>query len=188
MTLANKFSTFRIASIPFFIACFLYYSPDKDFLRFVALGIFLLAVISDAADGYIARVGKQKTKLGSILDPIADKFLLSISFLALYLLKNLPSGVRPPLWIVLTVVSRDIIVILGAAVIFIVKKDLEIIPTKWGKFATFFQMLTVVLILLQYKVMVVFWLAGLLTIVSGLDYLIKGAKTLSAFDHTSNNK
>ena len=187
MNLANKVSIFRIASIPFFIACILYYTPERDFLRFFALGIFLLAVVSDAIDGLIARLGRQKTKIGSILDPLADKFLLSIAFLVLFFLQGLPDGIRPPLWIVLIVVSRDVIVILGAAVIFIIKKDLEVIPTKWGKFATFFQMATISFILLQWQAAVFFWrFAGLFTVISGLDYLIKGVKILSAVDHTSN--
>lgn len=188
MNFANKVTVFRIVSIPFFVACILYYTTERDFLRFIALAIFLLAVVSDTIDGYIARIRKQETKIGSILDPLADKLLLSFTFLLLFFIKDLPQGIKPPLWLVLIVVSRDIIIILGAAIIFVVKKDIEIIPTKWGKYATFFQMATVVLVLLQWQGAVIFWrICGILTIVSGLDYLIKGVKILGAVDRLGSN-
>lgn len=70
MNIANKISTFRILSVPFFIACLVYYSPDRAYLRFVALGIFILGVISDAADGYLARKERLQSKEGQILDQI----------------------------------------------------------------------------------------------------------------------
>ncbi|MCM8771391.1 MAG: CDP-alcohol phosphatidyltransferase family protein, partial [Candidatus Omnitrophica bacterium] len=69
MNIANKVSIFRILSIPFFIACIAYYSPERDFLRFIALGIFFLAVVSDAIDGYLARKSKIKSSAGLVLDP-----------------------------------------------------------------------------------------------------------------------
>jgi len=62
MNFANKISSFRILSVPFFIASLVYYSPEKQFLRFVALGIFILGVVSDAVDGYIARKSRQYSK------------------------------------------------------------------------------------------------------------------------------
>ncbi|MBU0549001.1 MAG: CDP-alcohol phosphatidyltransferase family protein, partial [Candidatus Omnitrophica bacterium] len=67
MNIANKVSTFRILTVPFFIACLLYYSADKDYLRFIALFIFILAVFSDAVDGYIARIKKEHSPAGLIL-------------------------------------------------------------------------------------------------------------------------
>ncbi len=76
LTFANKITICRILAVPFFIATVLYYSPQRDHLRYAALGIFLFAVISDVIDGYIARTRHQKTRAGAILDPLADKLLL----------------------------------------------------------------------------------------------------------------
>ncbi|MBU3958636.1 MAG: CDP-alcohol phosphatidyltransferase family protein, partial [Candidatus Omnitrophica bacterium] len=64
MNFANKISTFRILSVPFFISSLVYYSPQRDYLRFVALGIFILGVLSDMVDGYIARKSQQQSKAG----------------------------------------------------------------------------------------------------------------------------
>ena len=76
MNLANRITILRVLLIPFFIACGLYYGDGREYLRFVALGIFLLATLSDAVDGGIARLKNQVTELGMILDPIADKLLI----------------------------------------------------------------------------------------------------------------
>jgi len=83
-TLANKLTVFRILLVPVFVWTVLCYSPDKDYLRFVAFGIFLFAVLLDVFDGYIARKLHQETKLGSILDPLADKFLLISTYFCLF--------------------------------------------------------------------------------------------------------
>lgn len=83
MNFANKISVFRILSVPFFVACLLYYSDQRQFLRIVALAIFCLAVVSDAVDGYIARKSKQHSPAGLILDPLGDKLLLMSAFICL---------------------------------------------------------------------------------------------------------
>lgn len=83
MNIANKISTFRILCVPFFIASLIYYTPQREYLRFVALGIFVLGVVSDAVDGYIARKSKQISKAGLVLDPLGDKLLLMSAFIFL---------------------------------------------------------------------------------------------------------
>jgi len=134
MNFANKISTFRILSVPFFVASLIYYSPQRYYLRFVALGIFVVAVFSDAVDGYIARRAQQKSRAGLILDPLADKMLLVSAFFCLY---KLDVGVVGfPLWVILIVISRDAIILLGAVVIYMVRQNLDISPTRWGKFTT----------------------------------------------------
>ena len=94
MNIANKISTFRILTVPFFIACILYYSPDKDYLRLMALSIFVIAVFSDCIDGYIARKKKQYSPAGLILDPVGDKILLISAFIFLHIVDT---GIRIPL-------------------------------------------------------------------------------------------
>ena len=81
LTFANKITVCRIVAVPFLIATVLYYTPQNDYLRLVALGIFLFAVISDAVDGYVARHYRQRTKAGAVLDPVADKLLLISAFI-----------------------------------------------------------------------------------------------------------
>ncbi|HLD83192.1 MAG TPA: CDP-alcohol phosphatidyltransferase family protein [Candidatus Omnitrophota bacterium] len=188
MNFANKISTFRILTVPFFIAAIIYYTPDKDYLRFVALVIFFLAVVSDAVDGYIARISKQQSKAGLVLDPLGDKLLLISAFICLTFRQDLPSGIYFPLWVCLIIISRDILILLGSLVIFMVKQDINIIPSRWGKFTTSLQMLSVFLVLLQFRFSYIFWwLAIFFTLISGIDYLMRGFKTLYALDNSRNN-
>ena len=187
MSFANKVSIFRIVSVPFFVTTILYYQPAKDYIRFLALGIFFLGVISDALDGFLARIMQQKTKAGAILDPLADKVMLSSAFIFIYLKDNLPLGINIPLWLVIIVLSRDLIILLGSAVIYVTKDELILTPSKWGKYTTFFQMLTIISVLLQFrglKTIVVF--TAVFTVFSGIDYLKKGLKVLYGPDFRPN--
>lgn len=180
MSLANKISILRILLIPFFVASLLYYRPEQDNLRFVALAIFVLGALTDVLDGNIARAIRQKTKLGTFLDPIADKLLLITAFIALSVIDRLPSGIKMPLWVPLIVISRDIILVLGAALIHMVTGDLQIHPTRLGKLATIFQMATIISVLLQQQFSYLIWnTAVLFTIISGIDYIRKGSHFLS---------
>ena len=180
LTFANKVTIGRILVVPFFIATILYYSWDREYLRFIALGFFLFAVISDVIDGYIARTRQQKTKAGAILDPLADKLLLISAFVFLTIQGRMFSSVQFPLWIVVAVISRDVILLLGAMIIHLVQGDLTITPTRWGKAATFFQVIGILAVLLQWKVPTLLWYvtAGL-TVISGLGYIRKGIKILN---------
>jgi len=179
MNMANRISIVRILLIPFFIAAVIYYSPQHDYLRFLALGIFLIAVISDGLDGYIARAKNQKTILGSYIDPIADKLLLLTAFICLSIGNNFPSEYNLPAWVVLTVISRDVIIVLGSVVVYLVKGHLEIIPSKLGKVTTFFQMLAVICVLLHFKYLFVAWdTAVAFTVLSGMGYLKRGSRLL----------
>jgi CDP-diacylglycerol--glycerol-3-phosphate 3-phosphatidyltransferase len=182
MNIANKISTFRILSVPFFIACLLYYSAEKEYLRYLALAIFILGVISDGLDGYIARKGKMQSRAGLILDPLGDKLLLMSAFIFLSPICRLP--LKFPLWVSFIVISRDLIIIMGAVIIYMVKQNLEVYPTKWGKLTTIFQMLSVVCILLQWwPAAFIWWLAVIFTVISGFDYVKRGFKILYAVDN-----
>ena len=182
MNIANKISTFRILSVPFFIACLLYYTPEKMYLKNLALVIFVLGVISDGLDGFIARKAKMQSKAGLILDPLGDKLLLMSAFIFLSPISRLE--LTFPLWVSFIVISRDLIIIMGAVVIYMVKQSLDVYPTKWGKFTTTFQMLSVVCVLLQYKMAaLVWWIAVIFTVISGIDYVKRGFKILYALDN-----
>jgi CDP-diacylglycerol--glycerol-3-phosphate 3-phosphatidyltransferase len=176
MNIANKISTFRILTVPFFIACLLYYSPEKDYLRLTALVIFILAVFSDAVDGYIARKRGQYSPAGLVLDPLGDKVLLISAFIFLYLVDT---GIRLPLWVSLIVVSRDAIILLGIIAIFVVRQKLDIKPSIWGKLTTGFQMASIISVLTRFKFSYLLWSTAIFfTIISGIDYIRRGFSIL----------
>lgn len=180
LTFANKITILRILAVPFFIATVLYYSPERDYFRQVALAIFLFAVISDVIDGYIARRHHQKTKAGAILDPLADKLLLISAFICLYKVGVYFEVVRFPVWLVVTVISRDVILLLGSMIIQIIHGDIDIAPTLWGKASTFFQVFCVIGMFLQWAFSPVIWLMTLVfALISVVDYIRRGIKILN---------
>ena len=148
--------------------------------------IFSLAVVTDAVDGYIARMHSQKTILGSFLDPLADKLLLTTAFVSLAMIGNLP--IRLPPWVPLIVISRDVIIILGAALIQINTGRLDIRPSVWGKLTTFLQMATVLGILIGFDgVRVVWWVMVVFTIFSGWKYVQQGMNLMNAKEPFGNS-
>ncbi|MCM8796865.1 MAG: CDP-alcohol phosphatidyltransferase family protein [Candidatus Omnitrophica bacterium] len=186
MNIANKVSTFRILSVPFFVASLVYYSPQRSYLRFIALGIFMLGVVSDAVDGYIARRAKQVSCAGMILDPLGDKLLLMSAFICLSGISKMPFSF--PLWVTLVVISRDAIILLGTLVIYLVRQNLDIYPTKLGKITTISQMAAVISVLLQLSFSFIFWwVAVVFTVVSGFDYIKRGFKILYGTDNHRNH-
>lgn len=178
MNLATKISLARILLVPFFVASILYYKPDRDFLRFVALALFGIAVLSDAIDGFIARKFNQKTELGTFVDPLADKLLLISAFIVLTVRSAFPYKI--PAWVTLIVISRDIMIALGSMLIYIFTQNLEIIPSKLGKITTFFQMMTIISALLHFEYSYIVWvITALFTILSGIGYLRRGSLILN---------
>jgi len=180
LTFANKLTIGRILLVPFFISTVLYYSVQKDYLRFIALGIFLVAVITDFFDGYIARTRHQKTMAGAILDPVADKILLISAFICLYKVSVLFDVVRFPIWLVVAVISREVILLLGAMIIYLVHGQFNVEPTVWGKMTTFFQIMCIIGILTQLDFSILFWYGTLaVTTISCVDYIRIGIKILN---------
>ena len=174
MNLANKITIVRILLTPFFIAFVLYSKLN------LALIVFFIAVISDAVDGYIARAYRQKTKLGSMLDPIADKILIISAFVCLVFIKNLPLAVKFPPYIPIIVISRDAIILLGAVMIYVLKGDIDIKPSPLGKITTFLQMSTIIAVLMQLKCSELAWnIMIAFTAISGMDYILRGSRALS---------
>jgi CDP-diacylglycerol--glycerol-3-phosphate 3-phosphatidyltransferase len=181
MSFANKITIFRILSVPFFITCLVYYNPERDYLRLIALAIFILAIISDAIDGYFARIRNQKTQAGAILDPVADKILLITAFIFLYVVSKQYFDVKLPLWVTLIVIFRDAILLLGGGIVILTNQENKISPTWWGKTSTFFQMMTILFLLLKSNLSYYFWnIAIVFTVTSGIDYLRKGIVMFNA--------
>lgn len=186
MSLADKVSSVRIILIPIFVSL-LIYSRSHPYLRYVAVGVFILAILSDFFDGLVARIKKEKSELGQIIDPLADKLLLLTSFISLYFL-----GFNVYLWVVLIVVSRDLVIFLGFAILRFLKIKVVISPSIWGKLTTFFQMFTILWILLD-KTHYIFMslnfsvslAAVIFTLISGIDYFIRGVKAGNAAVNSS---
>jgi CDP-diacylglycerol--glycerol-3-phosphate 3-phosphatidyltransferase len=181
LSLANKLSLFRILLVPGFVAALVYYRPqESEWLRYTALGLFGLGVITDAVDGYVARAGHQASRLGSILDPAADKLFLVTAYLSLSLISTLPEAYRLPAWVPILVISRDLIIVLGWLLIYLIKGELTARPSRLGKATTLFQMLTIVSTLLGLPFSrEVLWAAMVLTVLSGIGYLRRGNSVLN---------
>ena len=168
MNIPNGLTLLRVLLVPFFIISLVYH------YYVYALLIFLLASLTDGLDGLIARVSNQRTKLGSYLDPMADKLLLISAFIILAYLKFIP------VWVTIVVVSRDAILVLGALLLHLAQMNFNILPTLMGKSTTLMQFLCV-LAFLSFIVfnketstlapMLLFTVG--LTIVSGLHYLYR---------------
>lgn len=167
--LPNFLSLARIVLIPFLIILLI------NGAYFGSLMIFILAALTDAADGMLARLMQQRTLIGSYLDPIADKLLSGSSFICLAILGLIPG------WLAVLVISRDVIILGGLFILFIISRIPKIQPTFASKMTTFFQLLTIVVVLfaqiapfssLLLKVLI--WTTGALTIYSGLQYIKKG--------------
>jgi len=181
VSLANKLSIFRILLVPGFVVALVYYRPGEgEALRYLAVGLFVIGVVTDAVDGYVARAENQATRLGAILDPAADKLFLVTAFLSLSLISTLPQQYRIPAWVPILVLSRDLIIVLGWVLIVLVKGDLTAIPSRLGKATTLFQMLTIVAFLLGLSMArPILWVAMVLTVLSGIGYLRRGNRLLN---------
>ncbi len=179
MGLANKISIFRILLVPGLVASLVYYSPDRDYLRFVALGLFLTGAVSDAVDGFLARRWNQQTELGTLLDPIADKCLILGALISCSVIHGLPDWMRIPAWFNLLVISRDALLIAGAFVLFLMRGRWSVQPSRLGKCTTFAQMLVLLSVLLALPIKEpLILVAAVFTVLSAINYIRMGARAL----------
>ncbi len=132
LTLPNFLTLLRIIAIPIFLV----FLAEGD--HAAAFMLFLAAGVTDTVDGTVARLTDSRSELGAILDPMADKLLLVSSFLVLGMQGTIAA------WLVVLVISRDVIVVLGYFVIYFVHHEApRVDPTRLGKFNTFFELFTV---------------------------------------------
>ena len=172
LNLPNFLTLLRIAAIP----VFLIFLGDREYGK--ALAIFVAAGVTDALDGAIARLTHTKTTLGAYLDPAADKLLLLSAFITLALMNEVPN------WLPVIVISRDVVVVLGYFLLFtITQETMEVRPTLSGKLSTFFQLLSVTLVLVgqvwthyvpPMLEQAVFYVAAILTTTAGFQYVYRG--------------
>lgn len=203
MTTANKITISRILMIPLFVMMAVYYGKSvqrgdpRAWERFLAVFIFLLAAASDGIDGYIARRYNQKSQLGIVLDPIADKGLLLAAIITLSFSKW---DYEFPLWFPVLVITRDAVILVGTMVLHFLVGKIQVKPSWMGKTATALQMIAIALVLLQLNlferhveifgqtVEIEFLdlpvaLAGFFTFISGVGYVMGGIRQLQAEGH-----
>jgi cardiolipin synthase len=176
MTPANQLTLLRMIFIPIFATLLVYDEVGWAF------AVFILAGITDGLDGLMARLLKQKTQLGAYLDPIADKLLLTTSFVFLSI-KSIALPIMIPLWLTIFVISRDVLLVASALMIALSTGHRTFKPSLYGKLTTFAQIATVVIVLLVNFLGVhppllhwLFVLTGAITIFSGLHYIYQGRK------------
>ena len=180
MNLANRFSLIRLLLTPIFVLSVLYWRRDNAFFANLPLVIFLSAIITDAADGFIARRYRQVTSLGKVLDPLADKFLLVAAFVTLTFTAAIPPHLRIPAWVLIIIITRDIFILIGAAVIYFMFGYMEFSPSALGKTTTFLQMMTIISVLLRFEHSYLMWTAAaVITIFSGMHYLVRANRMLN---------
>lgn len=171
LNLPNKLTLLRIALVPIFMV-FLLVESLGDIGRYLALGVFILAAITDALDGYIARRDGLVTNLGKFIDPLADKLLVSAAFISLVDMQAISA------WPAVIIISREFAVtglrILAAA------EGVVIAASNLGKYKTNAQIFSIIFLILGLPFAnILLWAAVILTLISGLDYLLKSKELIS---------
>ena len=173
MNIPNCITIFRILLIPLLVILLL------EGRTLTAFWVVVVAGFSDALDGFLARVMKQKTDFGAFIDPLADKLLLITSFITLAVLDILPE------WLAVVVVSRDVLILGGIGILMLFGRSIAIRPSLLSKATTFLQLVTVVFHLgheyiapLQGARLPLISLTALFTILSGAHYIVIGFRIL----------
>ena len=183
MNLPNKLTLFRALTIPFFVA-FLEFPIVGEYSKYVAVALFIIASITDALDGHIARKYNLVTNFGKFMDPLADKLLVCSALICLI-------G-RIPAWIVVVIISRELII--SGFRIIAADNGIVIAASIWGKVKTVFQMIMIIWLILDlnsfvkenivnsniYDIIgnVLIGISLILTVVSLVEYLIKNKDVL----------
>lgn len=176
MNLPNKLTTLRVIMIPFFVFFLLWQNGENYTFRMIALALFIIASLTDLLDGKIARKYNLVTNFGKFMDPLADKLLVCSALICLIELNALPA------WMVIIIISREFII--SGFRLIASDNGVVIAASYWGKFKTTFQMVSVVLLILDIQALafvttICVWIALLLTIVSLVDYIYKNHKILT---------
>lgn len=192
LTIPNLLTFLRMALIPVF-ASLLYYGNYGW-----ALFIFFFAGVSDGVDGFIARKFNQSSSLGTILDPIADKLLMTTSFILVTLPHVLPPDNKHfpvPFWVTSAVIGRDILILVVALAIFIITEFRGFKPSIWGKISTVVQISAIGIVLIAtifpqgsgYYLPTVYTLVTALAVISGVHYIFHVAQLMNEEKSLSKN-
>ena len=176
MNLPNKLTLFRVILIPFFVF-FLLAPYFTGYGNYIAVAVFIVASITDFLDGHIARKRNLVTNFGKFMDPLADKLLVCSALICLIELDRLPA------WIVIIIIAREFII--SGFRLIASDNGVVIAASDWGKFKTTFQMLMVIVLILDIPHPVFYWLGVILTyvslaltVISLIDYIVKNKNVL----------
>jgi len=181
LTIPNILTFMRMGLIPVFVSL-VYYGYSKW-----ALAVFLIAGISDGIDGFLARRFKQESELGTIIDPIADKLLMTTAFIILTLPNVLPPvrHLPIPFWVTASVIGRDVLILTVAGGINIMTGFRGFKPSFWGKVSTLVQVIGISLVMFAavsgYSVFLptTYFIIVSLVVVSGVHYIFQVARLMS---------
>lgn len=175
MNLPNKLTIARVFMIPFFV--FFMLVPGIPYNNYIAVALFIIASLTDLADGKIARKYNLVTNFGKFMDPLADKLLVSSAMICLVETGQLAA------WMVIVIISREFII--SGFRLVASDSGVVIAASYWGKFKTTFQMLMIIVLILNlpgsfFEILgvILTWVALILTIVSLCDYLVKNKDVL----------
>ncbi len=176
MNLPNKLTVMRVILIPFFVVSLLVFDGRVQLMRNLAAAIFIVASLTDMLDGKIARKYNLVTNFGKFMDPLADKLLVCSALICLIQLGQLPA------WMVIVIVSREFII--SGFRLVAAEQGIVIAASYWGKFKTTFQMIAVILMIVNLPVLhlltgICTWIALILTVVSLVDYISKNHRVLT---------
>jgi cardiolipin synthase len=179
LNLPNFLTLIRIILTPLLVILLI----NSKFLE--ALIVFTIAGTTDGLDGLIARYMRQKTRIGAILDPIADKLLLTSSYVTLAVIKLLPA------WLAVTVISRDVIIVFGVLIIYVFQGGVEIRPSVLGKITTVAQLGTIFIVLADHNLVLfsrilsfLYMATAMITVISGLHYMYFGTRFLGSDENS----
>jgi cardiolipin synthase (CMP-forming) len=180
LTIPNILTFMRMGLIPVFVSL-VYYG-----YRELALAVFLVAGISDGIDGFLARKFNQESELGTIIDPIADKLLMTVAFIMLTLPNVLPPTRHLPIpfWVTASVIGRDVLIIAVAAAINIITGFRGFKPSFWGKASTFVQVIGITLVMVAavtgYTIFLptTYFIIALFVVISGVHYIFQVASLM----------
>jgi len=181
LTIPNILTFMRMGLIPVFVSL-VYYGYSKW-----ALAVFLIAGISDGIDGFLARRFKQESELGTIIDPIAAKLLMTTAFIILTLPNVLPPvrHLPIPFWVTASVIGRDVLILTVAGGINIMTGFRGFKPSFWGKVSTLVQVIGISLVMFAavsgYSVFLptTYFIIVSLVVVSGVHYIFQVARLMS---------
>jgi CDP-diacylglycerol--glycerol-3-phosphate 3-phosphatidyltransferase len=162
-----------------------------EWQRFAAIIIFLVAAASDGLDGYVARRYNQRSSLGVILDPIADKGLLLSGIITLSISNwshANPAAGQFPVWFPVLVITRDVVILVGSAVLHLLNGTVKVRTSWTGKVATVLQMAAIAWVMLQLHFLPLLYVvaaAGLFTFISGMIYVRDGVRQLQSGGHAN---
>lgn len=175
MNTPNKLTVLRMILVPFLVL-FMLFGWGGEANRYICLAIFVTASVTDWFDGYLARKHKLVTNFGKFMDPLADKLLVCSALICFIELGQVPA------WMVIIIISREFII--SGFRLVASDNGVVIAASYWGKFKTTFQMIAIVLLILNIPALsmvtqICLWIALILTVVSLVDYLVKNHKVLT---------